>query len=258
MLGGALNLNIHIHAIVLDGVFATDDSGVRFYPTPPLEAADVVDVLTTVEAYVRGFFARRGLEDEGGSTVDAWADEAPGLAGMAAASVQGRVALGARAGARVRRRGVPLDADPEPRGLGPCHARHNGFDLHAGLCVPADQPDRLERVCRYALRPPVTNDRLELTGDGHVRLELKRPWANGTTHLLFEPVELLERLAALTPRPRINLILYYGVLAPRGGPAWSSSGPPSVAVRVRAPRMPRIRTPAQRVVRPGATVSGPT
>ena len=42
-----------------------------------------------------------------------------------------------------------------------------------------------------------------------------RPWADGTTHLLFDPVELLERLAALTPRPRINLILNYGVLAPR-------------------------------------------
>ena len=79
--GGALNLNIHLHAIVLDGVFATDDSGVRFYPTSPLEAADVVDVLTTVEAYVRGLLARRGLEDEGGSRVDAWADEAPVLAG---------------------------------------------------------------------------------------------------------------------------------------------------------------------------------
>jgi len=35
---------------------------------------------------------------------------------------------------------------------------------------------------------------------------------------VFSPVELLERLAALVPRPRINLILYYGVLAPRA--AW--------------------------------------
>ena len=42
----------------------------------------------------------------------------------------------------------------------------------------------------------------------------------GTTHLLFEPVEPLERLAVLTTRPRINLILYYGVLAPRA--AWRS------------------------------------
>ena len=31
-------------------------------------------------------------------------------------------------------------------------------------------------------------------------------------------MELLERLAALTPRPRINLVLYHGVLAPRA--AW--------------------------------------
>jgi Putative transposase len=32
--------------------------------------------------------------------------------------------------------------------------------------------------------------------------------------LLFELVEVLERLAALTPPPRINLVLHHGVLAP--------------------------------------------
>ena len=45
-------------------------------------------------------------------------------------------------------------------------------------------------------------------------LTLKAPWADGTRHLLFEPLELLEKLAAITPRPRINLVLYDGVLAP--------------------------------------------
>jgi hypothetical protein len=44
------------------------------------------------------------------------------------------------------------------------------------------------------------------TADGQVILDLRRRWADGTTQLLFEPVELLERLAALTPRPRINLL----------------------------------------------------
>ncbi len=134
--------------------------------------------------------------------------------------MQGRVALGARAGARVRRRGDALAAATELPGRGPCHARHNGFDLHAGLCVAADQRDRLERICRYALRPPVAQARLHLTDTGQVQLELRRPWADGTTHLLFEPVELLARLAALTPRPRINLILYHGVLGARA--AWRS------------------------------------
>ena len=157
--------------------------------------------------------------DEGDDTLDEWADDAPVLAGLATASVRGRAALGPRAGARARRRGAGLAAT-EPPGLGPCHARHNGFDLHAGLCVPADQRDRLERIARYALRPPVAQDRLEWTDDGQVRLELRRPWSDGTTHLLFDPVELLERLAALTPRPRIHLILSHGVLAPRA--AWRS------------------------------------
>ena len=84
--------------------------------------------------------------------------------------------------------------------------------------MPADQRDRLERIARYALRPPVAQDRLAWTDAGQVRLELRRSWSDGTTHLLFDPVELLERLAALTPRPRVNLILYHGVLAPRA--AW--------------------------------------
>ena len=53
-----------------------------------------------------------------------------------------------------------------------------------------------------------------------MRVELRHAWSDGTTHLLFGPVELLERLAVLTPRPRINLILYHGVLPPRA--AWRS------------------------------------
>lgn len=35
------------------------------------------------------------------------------------------------------------------------------------------------------------------------------------THLRVDPVAFLERLAVLIPRPRINLVLYYGLLAPR-------------------------------------------
>jgi len=31
---------------------------------------------------------------------------------------------------------------------------------------------------------------------------------------MFEPIEFLEKLAALTPRPRINLVIYHGILAP--------------------------------------------
>jgi Putative transposase len=96
--------------------------------------------------------------------------------------------------------------------LGLCHAQVNGFDLHAAVVVPARDRARLERTCRYALRPPVAHDRIRLTAEGQVLLTLRHRWADGTTHLLFDPIEILERLAAITPRPRINLVLYYGVL----------------------------------------------
>jgi hypothetical protein len=53
---------------------------------------------------------------------------------------------------------------------------------------------------------------------------------------VFEPLELLEKLAALTPRPRINLVLYRGVLAPHAG--WRARvvayGAPSVETPVAA------------------------
>jgi hypothetical protein len=68
------------------------------------------------------------------------------------------------------------------------------------------------------LRPPVTGDRLSVDAEGRVVLQLRHPWSDGTTHLRFEPTAFLERLAVLVPRPRINRLLYYGLLAPRS--AW--------------------------------------
>ena len=42
--GGALNLNVHFHALVLDGCV---DEGGRFHPLPDLDAMDVAEVLAT-------------------------------------------------------------------------------------------------------------------------------------------------------------------------------------------------------------------
>ena len=64
------------------------------------------------------------------------------------------------------------------------------------------------------LRPAVCEDRLELLRDGRVLLRLKAEWSDGTSHLVFTPSEFLEKLTAILPRPRINLLIYHGVLAP--------------------------------------------
>lgn len=62
-------------------------------------------------------------------------------------------------------------------------------------------------------------------------MTLKLPWRDGTTHLCFEPITLLERLAALTPRPRINLVLYHGLCWAQHKPCYAGGpimrSPPS-------------------------------
>jgi hypothetical protein len=223
--GGALNLNVHIHALVIDGVFARGDDGhPRFLAAPALDAADVADVLAAIAPGVQRLLARRGGDPDDPSAPDAFADASPLLAGLAAASVQG----GGRPGARPRRVGQS-PADRHLPALGACHARWAGFDLHAAVRVPAGQRDRLERLCRYALRPPVAGARLQLAADGQVVLQLRHPWADGTTHVVFTPTAFLERLAVLVPRPRVNLVLYHGLLAPRA--AWRAE-----VMAARAPR----------------------
>jgi hypothetical protein len=71
-----------------------------------------------------------------------------------------------------------------------------------------------ERLYKYLLRPPLSDDRLSLREDGRVALQLKTPWRDGTVALLFTPEQFVARLAALVPRPGKNLVRYHGVLAP--------------------------------------------
>ena len=71
-----------------------------------------------------------------------------------------------------------------------------------------------------------------MAADGQVVLQLRHLWADGTTHVAFTPTAFLARLAVLVPRPRVNLVLYHGLLAPRA--AWRAEvvprrAPPAAA-----------------------------
>ncbi len=79
--GGALNLNVHVHALAIDGVFARDGAGVRFWPAPVLHDLDVAEVLATIVARVRRLLERRGMGagDEDGGASDGGAEDLPVL-----------------------------------------------------------------------------------------------------------------------------------------------------------------------------------
>ena len=88
------------------------------------------------------------------------------------------------------------------------------MSLHAGVAARADERQKLERLCRYISRPAISEKRLSLTPNGNVRYELKTPYRDGTTHVIFAPLDCIARLAALVPKPRVNLTRFHGVFAP--------------------------------------------
>jgi hypothetical protein len=96
-------------------------------------------------------------------------------------------------------------------------AEAHGFSLHAGVRCGTHQRKRLERLGRYIARPAIANERLKCDDAGNVVLQLKSAWRDRTTHIGMSPLEFMQRLAALVPRPRLHLIRFHGALAPNAG-----------------------------------------
>jgi len=204
---------VHFHTLALDGVFVREpDGSLRFVAAKAPTDEELELLLGVIRTRVLRLLVRRGLLcEEARDGPDE--SEVPPLHALYAASVRQRVAMGRRAGAAVLRLADGLTvtaAEPKRRR----QARLGGFDLHANTSVRAKNRPKLERLCRYLLRPPVAEDRLSFAPDGSVLLRLKTPWRDGTSHIALQPVELLEKLAALIPRPYVNLIVYHGALAP--------------------------------------------
>ena len=85
----------------------------------------------------------------------------------------------------------------------PLCASVEGFSLHAAQAVLAWDREALERLLRYGMRAPFSQERLRRGLDGKVVYQLRRPWPNehGATHLILEPLDFLRRLAALISFP---------------------------------------------------------
>jgi hypothetical protein len=90
----------------------------------------------------------------------------------------------------------------------------HGFSLHANVSVPAPRRDQWERLSRSTARGAVSLERLEADANGDLLSTFTRPWSDGTTGITLAPWELLEKLAALGPLPRMHLMRSGGCLAP--------------------------------------------
>jgi len=78
----------------------------------------------------------------------------------------------------------------------------------------------LASIFRESTHPDCSGERkiapmnLQTTSQGPQSPRLQTPYRDGTTQVAFEPVDFVARLAALVPKPRVNLTRYHGVLAP--------------------------------------------
>ena len=101
-----------------------------------------------------------------------------------------------------------------PELTGPRCTSINGFSLHANTQVPAHRRDQLERLIRYTTRGAVALERLAEYANGDLLYSFTKPWPDGTTGVKLSPLELLEKLEAIVPLPRVHLVRYAGCLAP--------------------------------------------
>ena len=216
--GGALNLNIHYHMLFLDGVYSADNSRLRFRLVKAPTNSELTQLTHVIAHRVARYLERQGLLERDTGHAYLTADgvdedsESP-MNQLLGSSITYRIAVGPQQGRKV----FTLQTLPDVESDSPFSnsvGETAGFSLHAGVATKANERTKLERLCRYITRPAVSMKRLSLTRNGQVRYELKTPWRNGTTHVIFEPLDFISRLVSLVPKPRVNLTRFHGVFAP--------------------------------------------
>jgi ribosomal protein S27E len=214
--GSALNLNLHFHALFIDGVYQQKDNGkLRFHRVNAPTTNELNTLVATISQRVARHLERQGLltrDDESSYlTLDLQDDDA--MSQLQGHSITYRIAVGPQQGRKVFTLQTIPSWEDDDFGINQV-GKIAGFSLHAGVATKTRERKKLERLCRYIARPGVSEKRLAVTSHGKVRYELKTPYRDGTTHVIFEPLDFIAKLAALVPKPRANLTRFHGVLAP--------------------------------------------
>ena len=211
--GSSINLHVHFHSMLLDGVFTHDEQGrARFHPAPPPTREELDQVVHRVHRRAVAWLARRKL-------VDASAAEDASQEPRAQTSLEACAAIAAQRGAVGALRDDP-DAKPEGDGRVETSPRSEGaveiegFNLHASVAIAGDDDMGREKLMRYGARPPLALDRLRRLPDGRIAYRIKKLRDGRAKHRIMAPLEFLARLAALVPPPKFPLLRYAGVLAP--------------------------------------------
>jgi hypothetical protein len=217
--GSALNLNPHLHILFCDGVFAGGGETFRFRNLDSITDKEVEKILTDISSKVVKLLKKQGYLNHEGEMVnhpvsDSLFRNHESLAMATSSSIAGRIAFGPNAGKQVTRIGSGFGYYEEiPLAKGHRCFSVNGFSLHANTSTNTLARDSLRKLVEYISRGPLSNERLEITESGQVKLKLKTAYSDGTSHLLFTPGEFIEKLSAIIPPPK-TLVRWSGIFAP--------------------------------------------
>ena len=218
--GSALNLNPHLHILFCDGVFSGSGEAIRFRNLDAITDQEVEKLLVAISGKVLKHLKKQGYLGPEGEVVlhplaDSLFQDHESLAMATTSSIAGKIAFGPNAGKKVTRIGAGFGYYEEiPLAKGHRCFSINGFSLHANTSTNALARERLSKLVEYIARGPLSNERLEITQFGNVKLKLKTAYSDGTSHLLFTPTEFIEKLSAIIPPPKSHLAKWSGVFAP--------------------------------------------
>jgi hypothetical protein len=223
---GALRLNVHLHVLGLDGVYVEDEHGLlRFHGLGTPGSDEVALIARRTALRVHRAFQKRGRpspwDDEhafvDSGEADPFSLEEPGLFTCYQAASSGVAVSGQGAGQPVLRllagSGRAESERPPAESASEPVAEALGVNVYAKQLVDGRDRQQLERLCRYVMRPPLSQERLEWRADGRLELTLKNVWKDGTRALVLEPFDLLVRLCSAIPPPWFNMVRYFGVLS---------------------------------------------
>jgi hypothetical protein len=214
--GSSVNLNIHFHLALLDGVFTRDEAaGVLFHPASPPTREDLDAIVKRVEKRVMAWLGRRGYLDE--RSIAERSNEPPAQTALDACATiaMGRGQVATLPNGEAPEAGADHESAPDKTAVAVDRA---GFNLHAGTRVEAGDDMGRERLARYGARPPLALERLRRLPGGRVAFRLKYVTRGRGKFRIMTGLEFMARLASILAPPRYPLTRYAGVLGPRS--AW--------------------------------------
>ena len=177
------------HVLFLDGVTVTTGKRLSFRRVPPPTVAALEKRVHVISKRVGRALERQGLlvRDVENSFLTLASPEVSGFDDLLGHSITYRIALAPHQGRKAfTLQTVPAVAAADDNSA---VAKAAGFSLHAGVACEAHEREKLERLCRTITRAAVSTERWSLTAQGNIRYRLKTPYRDGTTDIVFEPLD---------------------------------------------------------------------